>query len=78
MYGASHHVHGQRPQSPSELQDLLDVVRQLLEELERPRAKPAEASLPEDPAATAADDTLQDEEFREKFRIVKVGREGAL
>ncbi|KAL6771291.1 VIP1 [Auxenochlorella protothecoides x Auxenochlorella symbiontica] len=57
--------------SPSELQDLLDVVRQLLEELEMPRAKPAEASLPEDQAATAADDTLQDEEFREKFRIVK-------
>lgn len=62
-------------QSPSELQDLLDVVRQLLQELEQPQASPKEGGSPGNSAPTPTDDFLQDDEFREKFRIVKVGAE---
>ena len=47
--------------SPQELQDLLDVTRQLLAELDEPRE-----------ASSAASETKVDQdEIREKFRIVK-------
>ena len=49
--------------SPQELQDLLDVTRQLLADLDLPKA--ASSNTPEE--------TTDQDEIREKFRIVKVG-----
>ena len=48
--------------SPQELQDLLDVTRQLLEELDDPGR----------PAPTTPEQKADFEEVREKFRIVRV------
>ena len=48
--------------SPQELQDLLDVTRQLLADLDDPKT----------PQPTTPEEKADQDEIREKFRIVKV------
>ena len=48
--------------SPQELQDLLDVTRQLLADLDDPKSA----------SSNPSEDKADQDEIREKFRIVKV------
>lgn len=57
------------PQSPNELQDLLDATRLLLDELEAKQRAAAEAAAAGGGAPAPDPDT---DELREKFRIMKV------
>lgn len=62
------------PQSPNELQDLLDATRLLLDELEAKQRAAADAAAAGGQAPAPDPDT---DELREKFRIMKVGGERA-
>ena len=58
--------------SPQELQDLLDITRELLADMDRQQRARAQQSKPSNNDGKASPADQEFDEIREKFRIVKV------